>query len=253
MFCSFLILTLVLRHFSLSLDSQKNQELSNVADALTLLDHCHSHVIIDKALQSALLVLENNNITRRCHDIQKQKNVLEDENETLRKQIQSLQQEAEKLNGKLSETSITLCDVKKSKEQLEDDLSSVFQLHNMRYSERNVEKEGGELDNSTFDEKLQASITTLVENNAKLQKTLEATEQDKENLKAELTSVKVSCEALIGHCVTWLINLQSIIAHAFVPLTSGHGNHRFRIYETIKITYYMYATQFKIFFFFCTE
>lgn len=202
MFCSFLILTLVLRHFSLSLDSQKNQELSNVADALTLLDHCHSHVIIDKALQSSLLVLENNNITRRCHDIQKQKNVLENENETLRKQIQSLQQEAEKLNGKLSETSITLCDVKKSKEQLEDDLSSVFQLHNMRYSERSVENEGGELDNSTFDEKLQASITTLVENNAKLQKTLEATEQDKENLKSELTSVKVSCEALIGHCIT---------------------------------------------------
>lgn len=202
MFCSFLILTLVLRHFCLSLDSQKTQELSNVADALTLLDHCHSHVIIDKALQSALLVLENNNITRRCRDIQKQKNVLEDENETLRKQIQSLQQEAEKLNGKLSETSITLCDVKKSKEQLEDDLSSVFQLHNMRYSERNVENEGGELDNSTFDEKLQASITTLVENNAKLQKTLEATEQDKENLKSELTSVKVSCEALIGHCIT---------------------------------------------------
>lgn len=192
----------ILRHFCLSLDSQKSQELSHVADALTLLDHCHSHVIIDKALQSALLVLENNNITRRCHDIQKQKNVLEDENETLRKQIQSLQQEAEKLNGKLNETSTTLCVVKKSKEQLEDDLSSVFQLHNMRNSEKNVEKEGGGLDNSTFEGKLQADIATLVENNAKLQETLEATEQDKENLKSELTSVKVSCEAFIGHLVT---------------------------------------------------
>ena len=148
------------------------------------------------------MVLENNNITRRCHDIQKQKNALEDENETLRKQIQSLQQEAEKLNGKLNETSTTLCDVKKSKERLEDDLSSVFQLHNMRKSERKVEKESGELDNRTFDEKLQANIATLVENNAKLQETLEATEQDKENLKSELTSVKVSCEELIGHCVT---------------------------------------------------
>ena len=185
-----------------SLDSQKNQELSRVADALTLLDHCHSHVIIDKALQSALLVLENNNITRRCHDIQKQKNVLEDENETLQKQIQSLKQEAEKLNGKLNETSTTLCVVKKSKEKLEDDLSSVFQLHNMRNSERNVEKETDGLESSKFEEKLKADIATLVEKNTKLQETLEVTEQDKENLKSQLTSVKVSCEAFSGHSVT---------------------------------------------------
>ena len=202
MFCGLPIFALVLRHFCLSLDSQKSQELSRVADALTLLDHCHSHVIIDKALQSALLVLENNNITQRCHDIQKQKNVLEDENETLREQIQSLQQEAEKLNGKLNETSTTLCVVKKSKEKLEDDLSSVFQLHNMSYSEQKAEKGDSGLDNSTFEGKLQADIATLVENNAKLQETLEATEQDKENLKCELTSVKVSVEAFIGHCVT---------------------------------------------------
>ena len=159
-------------------------------------------MIIDKALQSALLVLENNNITRRCHDIQKQKTVLEDENEALRKQIQSLQQEAEKLNGKLNETSTTLCVVKKSKEKLEDDLSSVFQLHNMINSERNVEKESGGFDSSTFEGKLQPDIATLVENSAKLQEKLEATEQDKENLKSELTSVKVSCEAFIGHSVT---------------------------------------------------
>lgn len=178
------------------LDSQKSQELSRVADALTLLDHCHSHVIIDKALQSALLVLENNNITQRCHDIQKQKNVLEDENEALRKQIQSLQQEAEKLNGKLNETSTTLCVVKKSKEKLEDDLSSVFQLHNMRNSERNVENESGGLDNSTFEGNLQTDIATLVEKSAKLQEKLEATEQDKENLNSELTSVKGSPRSL---------------------------------------------------------
>lgn len=188
----------VLCNLYVSLDSQKSQELSRVADALTLLDHCHSHVIIDKALQSALLVLENNNITQRCHDIQKQKNVLEDENEALRKQIQSLLQEAEKLNGKLNETSTTLCVVKKSKEKLEDDLSSVFQLHNMRNSERNVESESGGLDNSTFEGNLQTDIATLVEKSAKLQEKLEATEQDKENLNSELTSVKVSCAALLA-------------------------------------------------------
>ena len=190
----------IIQSLRVSIDSQKSQELSSVADTLTLLDHCHSHVIIDKALQSALLVLENNNITRRCHDIQKQKNVLEDENEALRKQIQSLQQEAEKLNGKLNETSTTLCVVKKSKEKLEDDLSSVFQLHNMKNSERNVEKESGGFD-STFEGNLQADVAALVENSAKLQETLKATEQDKENLKSELTSVKVSFEAVIDDAV----------------------------------------------------
>lgn len=189
-----------------------------------------------------MVVLENNNITRRCHDIQKQKNVLEDENETLRKQIQSLQQETEKLNGKLNETSTTLCVVKKSKEQLEDDLSSVFQLHNMKNSERKVEKEGSWVDISTFEGKLQVDIATLVENNTKLQETLEVTENDKENLKSELTSVKVSCEAFIGHWVTWYFNLQSIITRAFVPVTIGRTNYRLSIYKKITVKYY--ATQF---------
>ena len=189
----------------LPLDSEKNPELSHVADALTLLDHCHSHVIVDKALQSALLVLENNNITRRCHVIQKQKDVLEDENETLRKQIQVLQNEAAKLNGKLNETSTTLCAVKQSKERLEDDLSSVFQLHNMQNTERKGEKENGDLDISTIPEKLQENITSLVENNAKLQEKLEATEQDKENLKSELTSVKVSNMTFC--CLIWLCHV----------------------------------------------
>lgn len=185
-----------------SLDAQRNSELPRLADALALLDHCHSHVIVDKALQSALLVLENNAITRHCHDIQKQKGVLEDENEALRKQIQSLKNETEKLNGKLTETSTKLCDVKKSKEQLEDDLSSVFQLHNMRNSERNKEGEVG-INNNFSPDKLQAQISTMVGNNKKLQEELATKEQEKENLQSELTAVKVSNGWLcyIGHSV----------------------------------------------------
>ena len=149
-------------------------------------------MIVDKALQSALLVLENNVITKRYHDIQKQKNVLEDENEGLRKQIQILKNEAEKLNGKLNETSTKLCDVKKSKEQLEDGLCSVFQLYNMSNSERNEEKEEAQKGISLSPDKLQAQFSTLVENNEKLQKELVVKEQEKENLQCELTSVKVS-------------------------------------------------------------
>lgn len=217
----------------LSLDSQKNPELSHSADALTLLDHCHSHVIIDKALQSALLVLENNNITRRCRDIQKRKNVLEDENETLRKQVQSLQQEAEKLNGKLNETSTTLCDVKKSKERLEYDLSSVFQLHNMANSERNIEKEDGELADSTLPEKLQENIATLVENNAKLQEKLEATEQDKENLKSELTSVKVSCVTLYDQCPVICLSYRARI-YCIAVICSKRSNKKWRCVMNVQ-------------------
>ena len=132
------------------------------------------------------MVLENNNITRRCHDIEKQKNVLEDENETLRKQIQSLKNEAAKLNGKFGETSTMLTVVKKSKEQLEDDLSSVFQLYNMRNSERS---EGEEAPRPV---RLQAQISSLAEDNEKLRDELALKEQEKDDLKCELTSVKVS-------------------------------------------------------------
>ena len=177
-----------------------------MADTLALLDHCHSHVIVDKALQSALLVLENNNVKRRCYDIQMQKNVLEDQNEALQKQIQSLKSEVEKLNGKLNETSTKLCDVKESKERLEDDLSSVFQLYNMRNGEETTEEEVG-VDNSLCPDKLQAQIITLVENNEKLQEELAVKEQETENLKCELTSVKVSrCLRLFfyfDHCLAY--------------------------------------------------
>ena len=162
------------------------------ADTLALLDHCHSHVIIDKALQSALLVLENYIITRRCHGIQKQKDVLEDENEALRKQIQVLQGEVEKMKGTLNETSSRLCEVKKSKEHLEDDLSSVFQLYNMRNSECDNEREESVQDSILNSNKLQAEISTLVESNEKLTEELATKEQEKETLQCELTSVKVS-------------------------------------------------------------
>ena len=162
------------------------------ADTLALLDHCHSHVIIDKALQSALLVLENYIITRRCYGIQKQKDVLEDKNEALRKQIQVLQDEVEKMKGTLNETSSRLCEVKKSKGHLEDDLSSVFQLYNMRNSECDKEREESVEDSILNFNKLQAEISTLVESNEKLTEELATKEQEKETLQCELTSVKVS-------------------------------------------------------------
>ena len=162
------------------------------ADTLALLDHCHSHVIIDKALQSALLVLENYIISRRCHGVQKQRDVLEDENEALRKQIHVLQDEVEKMKGTLNETSSRLCEVKKSKEHLEDDLSSVFQLYNMRNSECDNEREESVEDSILNFNKLQAEISTLVESNEKLTEELATKEQEKETLQCELTSVKVS-------------------------------------------------------------
>ena len=149
-------------------------------------------MIIDKALQSALLVLENYIISRRCHGVQKQRDVLEDENEALRKQIHVLQDEVEKMKGTLNETSSRLCEVKKSKEHLEDDLSSVFQLYNMRNSECDNEREESVEDSILNFNKLQAEISTLVESNEKLTEELATKEQEKETLQCELTSVKVS-------------------------------------------------------------
>ena len=169
------------------LGAQNSEGLPNAARALSLLDHCHSHVIIDKALQNTILVLENGIIARRCHDIQKQKNVLEDENETLRKQIQILKNEAENLNGKLGETSVILTMVKKGKEQLEDDLSSVFQLHNM-ISERNNQLELQTYNNAN-PETILVQTSTSVEDTENQQ---HDDEEKKEQFRSELTSVKVS-------------------------------------------------------------
>ena len=65
------------------------------------------------------------------------------------------------------------------------------------------------LDRSTI---LQENVTTLLENNAKLQEKLEVSENDKENLKSELTSVKVSgmitfCNfiCLQSHWISWFM------------------------------------------------
>ncbi|XP_068708780.1 uncharacterized protein [Montipora foliosa] len=167
------------------LGAQNSEGLPNAARALSLLDHCHSHVIIDKALQNTILVLENGIIARRCHGIQKQKNVLEDENETLRKQIQILKNEAENLNGKLGETSVILTMVKKGKEQLEDDLSSVFQLHNM-ISERNNQLEL-QTYNSANPETILVQTSTSVEDTENQQ---HDDEEKKEQFRSELTPVK---------------------------------------------------------------
>lgn len=69
-------------------------------------------------------------------------------------------------------------------------ISLRFQLYNMTNTERKVNMENDEnLDRSTI---LQENVTTLLENNAKLQEKLEVSENDKENLKSELTSVKGS-------------------------------------------------------------
>ena len=179
-----------------------NTELSSLADSLSLLDHCHSHVIVDKALQCALLLLENASISKQSRDVWSQKRVVEKENQELKTQVQCLKTEAENLHGKLTETSSKLCDVKKSKEQLEDDLSSVFQLYNMKDNAKLEDRENDsteyDMDGVNIPQKLQAEISTLVENNVKLKKELAATEKEKENLECQLATTKVSSFFLSG-------------------------------------------------------
>ena len=166
------------------LEIQNSQNLPSLVNTLALLDNCHSHVIIDKALQSAILVLENDVISRRCNDIQKQMDILEDENETLRNEIRTLRSEAEKLNGKLDETSSMLTVVAKGKEKLEDDLCSVFQLHNM-ICERKTEKDL-QTDNNAIPENVVSQSATLAEVSEALKD-----EKEKEQEQSEIPSVKV--------------------------------------------------------------
>lgn len=195
-------LTLFTIAFSV-LETQKSQDLPSLVNTLALLDSCHSHVIIDKALQSAILVLENDFISRRCHNIQKQKDILEYENETLRKQIQSLKSEAEKLNGKLGETSSMLTVVTKGKEKLEDDLCSVFQLHNMM-CERDTEKDL----QTANPENVVSQSSTLAEDSEALKH-----EKEKKQQQSEITSVKVCyllCLLVIVNDSFWIVSKSKI-------------------------------------------
>ena len=185
-------------------NAAENSYLEPIADTINLLDFCHSHVIVDKALQSVLLLLENTSMTRRFQDVSAQKSALEKENETLKKQVHSLLSEADNLSGRRTETSSMLGDVIKSKAQLEDDFSSVFQLYNTRGNgKREQEEKGADCwRDCAISGRLQAEISKLMESNVKLKEELAGTVREKKTLENQLTACKVSVRGLVSFYVT---------------------------------------------------
>lgn len=97
-------------------------------------------------------------------------------------QVETLVNENTKLNSKLSETSNFLQDVKSSKEMLENDLSSVFQLYNMRSQAKA---------NHDRNQDIKDGISDLVEENAKLKVELKDTQEEKRDLQMQLKNAKV--------------------------------------------------------------
>jgi predicted nucleic acid-binding Zn-ribbon protein len=95
-----------------------------------------------------------------------------------------------KLNTKLLETSDFLQDVKTSKSMLEDDLSSVFQLYNMKSIEKPTSP-------SDVKKDLQEGISTLVEENAKLKVELKDSQEQKKELETQLNNTKVCYENFV--------------------------------------------------------
>ncbi|KAK3705683.1 hypothetical protein QZH41_009516, partial [Actinostola sp. cb2023] len=86
---------------------------------MALLDQSLCHVVIDKALQSSILLLECTASQKECTQLSKNNGSLNKELEVMRLQVETLVSENTKLNSKLSETSNFLQDVKTSKELLE--------------------------------------------------------------------------------------------------------------------------------------
>jgi len=111
--------------------------------------------------------------------------------------VETLVSENTKLNSKLSETSNFLQDVKNSKEMLENDLSSVFQLYNMRSQENKLTK-GNQHNKNNHDnsQELKDGISSLVEENAKLKVELKDTQQEKRDLQIQLKNTKVCTTSL---------------------------------------------------------
>lgn len=103
-------------------------------------------------------------------------------------QVETLVSENAKLNTKLSETSNFLQDVKTSKTLLENDLSSVFQLYNMKSLEKSVGKSPTDVKKD-----LQEGISSLVEENAKLKVELNDRKKQNEELETRLNNTKVCC------------------------------------------------------------
>lgn len=89
---------------------------------------------------------------------------------------------------------------------LESDLSSVFQLYNMRSPEHKL--------NKTAANNIKDGISTLVEENAKLKVELKDTQEEKRDLQLQLKNAKVCTNFFI-------INLRSyylIVSHTQKPV-----------------------------------
>ncbi|KXJ14432.1 Kinesin heavy chain isoform 5C [Exaiptasia diaphana] len=165
-----------------------NSSVSMLKTEMAFLDQSLCHVLVDKALQSSLLLLEQSEVQRHCNKLSENNKDLNKELEVMRLQVETLVSENSKLNSKLSETSNFLQDVKSSKEMLENDLSSVFQLYNMRSPELKL--------NKTTGSDIKDGISTLVEENAKLKVELKDTQEEKRDLQLQLKNAKEKFEKL---------------------------------------------------------
>ncbi|XP_048585259.1 kinesin-like protein KIN-7I isoform X3 [Nematostella vectensis] len=152
---------------------------------MALLEQSLCQVLVDKALQSSLLLLDYTESQQQCDKLVTDNATISKELEIMKIRVDVLSSENNKLNSKLSETSTFLKDVKTSKTRLESDLSSIFQLYNMRPTQSPTE---GESANSEAE--LDFGISSLVEENAKLKVELKDINVENEELQSQLELTK---------------------------------------------------------------
>ena len=155
--------------------------------SVSSLEHSLCHVLVDKALQNSLLVLEQAELKSKCAQLLKENEALELQLHSQQKQAENLQVENTSLNEQFSQTVTILKVVKEQKEQLEGQFSSVFQLYNMTGGSDAIGNCGKE----------EGTSPHFSNNNVGLKKELISCEQRNQALTEELQVVKVSSSTLL--------------------------------------------------------
>lgn len=159
-------------------------------------ENCLGHVLLDKALQCSMMVLEHYQLNKTNAALSKQIAQLKDEVNNMSAQNRTLQQATSSVNNELEQCNRKLKENITGKEELADGINSMFHILKTSNSK------SGECFSSSRDkaslECLRTGIKTLIEEKSVLQKERSDFSNQNERLENEVVAVKKKVELLRG-------------------------------------------------------